>query len=160
MRIGLVGFGRTGKAVANVIFQSEEFTLEWVLRRTVHLESLSVSDYLGCVSKHDARIYSTAHTSIQEILDNRPVDFIIDFSSEDGILMYGQAAADRKIKIISAISHYDKATLSLLKSLSKKTVVFWSPNITLGVNFLIFAGKFLKNIAPTADVAIIEEHYK
>ena len=56
MRIGLVGFGRTGKAVANVIFQSEEFTLEWVLRRTVHLESLSVSDYLGCVSKHDARI--------------------------------------------------------------------------------------------------------
>lgn len=160
MRIGLVGFGKTGRAVANVIFQSKDFTLEWVLRRTVHLENCSVSDYLGCEYEHDANIYSIANTSIKELLNSRPVDYIIDFSSKDGIRMYGEAAAKRQIKIISAISHYNKLTLSFLKSLSKKTAVFWSPNITLGVNFLMFAGEFLKTIAPTADVAIVEEHFK
>ena len=51
MKIGLVGFGKTGKAVANVIFQHEDFTLEWVLRKSPVLESRSVSDYLGYPSE-------------------------------------------------------------------------------------------------------------
>lgn len=38
--------------------------------------------------------------------------------------------------------------------------MFWSPNITLGVNYLLFAAKFLKKIAPWVDIEIIEEHFK
>lgn len=30
IKIGLIGFGKTGKAVANVILQNQEFSLEWV----------------------------------------------------------------------------------------------------------------------------------
>jgi 4-hydroxy-tetrahydrodipicolinate reductase len=47
-----------------------------------------------------------------------------------------------------------------LKELSKITKVFWSPNITLGVNYLLIAAKFLKKIAPDVDIEIIEEHFK
>lgn len=160
MKIGLVGFGKTGKAVANVIFQHEDFTLEWVLRKSPVLESRSVSDYLGYPSDDPARIFSIAQTSIEQLLDEHPVDFIIDFSSEDGIFLYGEAAAQRHVCIISAISHYKKETIAFAKNLSKKTAVFWSPNITLGVNFLMFAGTFLRKIAPMVDVAIAEEHFK
>ena len=35
-----------------------------------------------------------------------------------------------------------------------------SPNITLGINFLILSAKVLKNIAPFTDIAITEEHFK
>lgn len=35
-----------------------------------------------------------------------------------------------------------------------------SPNITLGINFLLIAAKILKNIAPYTDIEIIEEHFK
>jgi 4-hydroxy-tetrahydrodipicolinate reductase len=48
----------------------------------------------------------------------------------------------------------------MLSILAKSNVVFWSPNITLGVNYLLFAAKFLKKIAPWVDIQISEEHFK
>jgi len=160
MKIGLVGFGKTGKAVANVILQHKTFSLEWVLRRSALLENRSVPEFLGVASDEPGLIYSSANTSVAALLDKHPVDIIIDFSSETGLHAYGQIAAERKIKIISAVSHYGDAERALLQKLASETVVFWSPNITLGVNYLLFAAKFLKKIAPWVDIEIIEEHFK
>jgi len=160
MKIGLMGFGRTGKAVANVIIEHPDFSLEWVLRKSEKQENLAVRDFIGVDSADPGLIYSTQHTKITELLDKHPVDFIIDFSSESGLFTYGEEASKRQIKIISAISHYNKETIQFLKALSKTTTVFWSPNITLGVNYLLLASKTLKRIAPWADIEIIEEHFK
>jgi len=38
-KVGLIGFGKTGKAVASVILQNQEFSLEWVLRQSTLLSS-------------------------------------------------------------------------------------------------------------------------
>lgn len=160
MRIGLIGFGKTGKAVASVILQNKEFCLEWVLRKSTLLSHRSVPEFLGINSDEPGLIYSAESISMNELLDKHPVDVIIDFSSTSGIYTYGQIAGVRKIKIISAISHYSDKEKSFLKELSTKTTVFWSPNITLGVNYLLFASKFLKKIAPWVDIEIIEEHFK
>lgn len=160
MKIGLVGFGKTGKAVANVILQNKEFCLEWVLRQSTLLDHRSVPEFLGIASEEPGLIYSSATTTIEQLLDNHPVDIIIDFSSATGIYTYGKIAAERKIKIISAISHYTDTERRFLKELSGITTVFWSPNITLGVNYLLFASRFLKKIAPWVDIQIIEEHFK
>ncbi|MEJ5964236.1 4-hydroxy-tetrahydrodipicolinate reductase [Pedobacter immunditicola] len=160
IKVGLLGFGKTGKAVAAVILQHKEFSLEWVLKRTTTLENRSVSEFLGIESDEAGLIYSKEHTPINELLDEHPVDVIVDFSSSDGIYGYGEAAAERQIKIISAISHYQEEELNLLAILGKKTTVFWSPNITLGVNYLMFSAKFLQKIAPGVDIEIIEEHFK
>jgi 4-hydroxy-tetrahydrodipicolinate reductase len=159
-KIGLIGFGKTGKAVANVILQNKEFSLEWVLRKSTLLEQRSVPEFLGIESDEAGKIYSLDTTSINELLDNHPVDYIIDFSSTDGIYTYGKPANERNITIISAISHYSDKELNYLKELSKTSVVFWSPNITLGVNYLLFASQYLKKIAPWVDIEIIEEHFK
>ena len=40
------------------------------------------------------------------------------------------------------------------------TAILYSPNITLGINFLIVASQILRKIAPNADVEIIEEHFR
>jgi len=160
IKVGLIGFGKTGKAVATVILQHEGFSLEWVLKRTTTLENRSVSEFLGIESDEAGIIYSKEHMPIDELLDEHPVDIIVDFSSNDGIYGYGEAAAKRQIKIISAISHYQQEELNLLNILGEKTTVFWSPNITLGVNYLMFSAKFLQKIAPGADIEIIEEHFK
>jgi Dihydrodipicolinate reductase len=159
-KVGLIGFGRTGKAVANVILQNKEYSLEWVLRQSTLLEQRSVPEFLGVESDESGIIYSSSKIEIQDLLDKHPVEIIIDFSSSQGIYTYGKAAAERKIKIISAISHYDEEEKQLLRELSAKTTVFWSPNITLGVNYLMFAAKLLKKIAPWVDIEIIEEHFK
>ena len=160
MKIGLIGFGKAGKAVASVILQNKEFSLEWVLRQKTILEHRSVPEFLGIESDEQGEIYSIAHITIKELLDNHPVDCIIDFSSDTGIYTYGKEAGERGIKIISAISHYKEKEIEYLKQLSIITTVFWSPNITLGVNFLMVASKYLKKIAPFADIEVIEEHFK
>ncbi|HQG67432.1 MAG TPA: dihydrodipicolinate reductase C-terminal domain-containing protein, partial [Paludibacteraceae bacterium] len=94
------------------------------------------------------------------LMDTLPVDAIIDFSSGQGIYTYGELAAKRKIKIISAISHYKPKEVAFLHKLAQQTTVFWSPNITLGVNYLMISAKFLKKIAPWVDIEIVEEHFK
>jgi 4-hydroxy-tetrahydrodipicolinate reductase len=160
MRIGLIGFGKTGKPVASLILQNKEFRLEWVLRHSTLLERRSVPEFLGIASEEPGLIYSSSTIGMEELLDKHPVDIIIDFSSKTGVYTYGKIAGERKIKIISAISHYTEEEIKLLKELSEQTVVFWSPNITLGVNYLLFAAKFLKKIAPWVDVELIEEHFK
>ena len=38
--------------------------------------------------------------------------------------------------------------------------MLYSPNITLGINFLIEASKMLKKITPNADIEIVEEHFR
>jgi len=160
MKVGLIGFGKTGKAVATTLLRNKSTVLEWVVRKTEKLEHRSIPEFLGEESDEPGHIYSSCNMNSASLLDNHPVDIIIDFSSEEGIDYYGSEAAERGVGIISAVSHYREDKISLLKNLSKKTAVFWSPNITLGVNYLILAAKFLKKIAPHIDMAIIEEHFK
>jgi len=40
MKVGLIGFGKAGKAVANVILQHSDFTLEWTLRKSEKQEAV------------------------------------------------------------------------------------------------------------------------
>lgn len=158
--VGLLGFGRVGKVVAAVILKDPSFSLEWVLRKKETLAYQSAADVLNIPVEDKSTIYSSLHTHMDELLDKSPVDFIIDFSTSSFIRTYGKIAADHGVKIISAISHYKTAEINLLKTLANRTAIFWSPNITLGVNYLIFAAKMFKKIAPWADIEIIEEHFK
>lgn len=161
MKIGLIGFGKTGRAVATVLLQHPGFELLWAIRKSNKQEGRRICDVLEIDNPASVgKVISMTTTNINDLLDQFPVDCIIDFSSDDGIYYYGHEATKRAIKIISAVSHYEDKQLYLLKQLAEKTVVFWSPNITLGVNYLIFAAKFLKSIAPFVDIEIVEEHFK
>jgi len=160
MKVGLIGFGRAGKAVASVILESKNHSLEWVLRKTQKLEHRSVPEFLGIESKEPGLIYSINEFTAEELLKKHPVDVIVDFSSAEGIDYYGEAAKIKGIIILSAISHYPEEKIKYLKKLSEFTKVLHSPNITVGINFLIIAAKVLKKIAPYTDIQIIEEHFK
>jgi 4-hydroxy-tetrahydrodipicolinate reductase len=139
MRVGQVGFGRAGRPVASVLLESKTAQLQWVLRRSRTLQHRSVPEFLGIPSDEPGLIYPVGEQSAAELLDREPVEVIVDFSSEDGI--------------------FDD-TLEYVRSLGQHTRVLCSPNITLGVNFLIIAARILKNIAPDSDVEIVEQHFK
>lgn len=162
MKVGLFGFGRAGKAVATVLLQSEDAYLCWVIRKSKVLEHRSVSEFLGVKGDDNDQgiIFPKDEWTPEQLFDKYPVDVIIDFSSANAILSYGNEAAKRGIAIVTAISAYPSATVDLLKKLAQKTRVLWSPNITIGINFLMLAGKILKTIAPYTDIEIVEEHFK
>lgn len=160
MRVGIMGFGKTGRAVASVLLESKKTNLQWVIRQSTLLEHRSVPEFLGIKSDEPGLIYTKDEFTISELLDTHPVDVIVDFSSETGLDYYGVEAAKRGIIIVSAVSQYSEEQSRNIHKLAQQTCVLHSPNITLGINFLIIAAKILKNIAPYTDIEIIEEHFK
>ncbi|MBN1374874.1 MAG: dihydrodipicolinate reductase [Dehalococcoidia bacterium] len=160
MQAGLYGFGRAGKAVAAVLLQSKVAHLSWVIRKSTVLQHRSVPEFLGIESDEPGLIYPRDEWSPQQLFDKHPVDVVIDFSSSEAIVEYGKEAAGRDIAIVSAISEYSPKTIDLINSLAKQTRILWSPNITIGINFLMLAARVLTSIAPYIDIEIIEEHFK
>jgi 4-hydroxy-tetrahydrodipicolinate reductase len=160
MRIGLYGFGKTGRAVAKAVMEDPTMTLEWVVRKSDQLKYRSAAQLFEMEPADEGLIFPSSQIEIAEHLDTHPVDAIIDFSSQEGVDHYGVAATERDIRIVTAISTYTLERQRFLHDLSARTAVLWSPNITLGVNLLVIASNILKQMVPDADVEIIEEHFK
>ncbi|MFZ9160965.1 MAG: 4-hydroxy-tetrahydrodipicolinate reductase [Aquirufa sp.] len=159
-RVGLIGFGKTGRAVASVLLMDKTIDLVWVVRKSRVLENRSVPEFLGIESDEEGSIHWIEDVDFETLNENSPVDAIIDFSSETGMDYYGDVAAEKGITIISAISALPENRIRMLQKFGEKTKVLWSPNITVGVNFLILAAKTLQKIAPDADISILEEHFR
>lgn len=157
IKIGLFGFGKTGRMVADEFFKDDLFDLEWVVRRT-HKDNHKYATHLLGYEANDAPIFSVDEV-YPDFLKHRPVDIIVDFSSAKAHNTYAPAT-DFGTKIISAISKYKEKDLEELKQLAEKTSVLYSPNITLGINFLLVASHILQGIAPHADIEIVEEHFR
>ena len=160
VRVGLVGFGKTGRAVATILLHDKTIDLVWVVRKSNTLEHRSVPEFLGIESDEEGEIHCIDEVDFETLQLNSPIDAIIDFSSESGMDYYGEVAAELGITIISAISSLSPGRVNKLRKYSETTRVLWSPNITLGINFLIVAAKTLQEIAPSADISILEEHFK
>lgn len=50
--------------------------------------------------------------------------------------------------------------MDYIPSLGQSARVMCSPNISLGINFLMVAANLLRKVAPFADVGIVEQHFK
>ena len=157
IRVGLFGFGKTGKLVANEFLKDEHFELKWVVKRTKRFTENYASRLLG-QEKKIGRIHAVTKLGPRFFAKN-PVDVLVDFSSAQGYRSYA-AAADAGVRIITAISKYEPEDLAALKKMAEKTAVLVSPNITLGINFLLVASQVLQKIAPHADIEIVEEHFR
>lgn len=160
MKVGLFGFGKAGRAVATAILDSKDCTLEWVVRKSDVLDHRSVPEYLGIKSEEPGLIYSKSEFSKIENDKNLKVDAIIDFSSDSSVYEYGEYAVKNNIIVVTAISKYKEKEQAYLKELGRSIRILWSPNITIGINFLLVAAEVLKKIAPDADIEILEEHFK
>lgn len=160
LRVGVMGFGRTGRDVAKLLLTDPSMRLEWVIRRSESLEHRSVPEFLGVDSDEPGLIRSSSQIAARELLSRFPVDVIIDFSSEAGLDYYGEEAAARGIAIVTAISRYSETKQRRLERHARSTRVLWSPNITLGINFMLLAAQTLQRIAPGVDVQIVEEHFR
>lgn len=152
IRIGLIGYGRSGQAVARVLSQADDIDLAWIMKRSVatELESAAAPAPLLCAET----------SSFREVLQTRPVDMVVDFSCTQAIYDYGNEAAANGIGILSAVSNYDAEVLAFIADLATRSVVMSSPNITIGINYLLVASQLLQHLAPFTDIEIIEEHFR
>ena len=151
IKIGIFGLGKAGKEVADQLLNDPAVELCWIVRGS----NTPLTEHLSA----DIPVYIATELDLATLIKDKPVDFVVDFSSADACLSYTDILAENKVGIISAVSAYQEHHLNCLKEASKKTVVLYSPNITLGINFIIIAGKILRKLAPHAGVEVIEEHF-
>jgi len=149
MKVGLVGYGKAGQAVAQVLRADPVFELCWIARHSA-----------GAGDAEGVPLVALADADWGPWLDAHPVDAMVDFSRPQALHAYGEAVRQRHIMLVSAISAYSAQDLDYAHTLGNDTRVMCSPNITLGINFLILASKLLRQIAPFADVEILEQHFR
>jgi 4-hydroxy-tetrahydrodipicolinate reductase len=152
IKVGLVGFGKAGQAVAQVLQDDPRYELCWIARRTASMPAMATPDVpvVALASTQDWSDWLEAH----------PVDAMVDFSRAESLHLYGEPLRVRKIMLVSAISAYSQDDLAYAHLLAADTRVLCSPNITVGINFLIMAARLLRQIAPFADVEILEQHFR
>ena len=153
IRVGLAGYGKAGSAVANVLSNDPRFELSWIARRSA---SAGPQYHPGT----GIPVIGLEQQSFTELFDSMPVDALLDFSAPENIHIYGEKVRERGIMLVSAISAYSEDDLAYAHSLGDDTRVLCSPNITLGINFIIVAANLLRKIAPFADIEILEQHFK
>lgn len=153
IKIGLMGYGKAGQAVAEVLRTDPRFELCWIARRTTPTQAETLpASAIPIIGLNDV--------NLSNWLDAHPVDALVDFSSADTVLLYGEEVRKRQLMLVSAISAYSEEQLSYVRSLGADTRVLCSPNMTVGINFLILAARLLRTIAPFADVEILEQHFR
>lgn len=158
LRIGVFGFGQTGRLAAREVLMDGECELRWVVRREWDEHDRSVSRTLGLPGSDRGELRTLAEARHPEFFLRHPVDCIIDFSSQSGAASYAHAA-DNGVRVVSAVSHYDEESFAKLRAMSDRVSVLWSPNITVGINFIMAVGKIFRAMIPGADVQIVEEHF-
>lgn len=88
------------------------------------------------------------------------IDVIIDFSNPDALENILKFAVGRKIPIIVATTGISQNQKKLLESASISIPVFFSANMSLGVNLIIdLVRKAAKILEPNFDIEIIEKHH-
>lgn len=157
--IGLIGYGRTGKIIAEELLKEKDIQLKWILRRSKTDEGEFAGELLG-LHKQEGKIFSLENLDVKRFFEENPVDIIVDFSNHSTINVYHEHLKHTNMGVISAISNYPVQELQLIQSLAETNPVLYSPNITLGINFLIVISEVLQQIAPWADIEIIEEHFR
>lgn len=153
LKIGLIGYGKAGQAVANVLRGEPDLELSWIARRS----NQGPCDEAACT---DTPVVSLEQPGFANWLDAHPVDALVDFSGPEAVHLYGEEVRQRRLILVTAISAYNAPDLAYIRSLGESARVMSSPNITLGINFLILAARLLREIAPHADIAILEEHFR
>ena len=157
IRVGLLGFGKTGSIVAKELVNDNMLDLKWVCRQTVQSDFMYASHALGFDDNFAPFI--EGEKLDQKFIDANPVDLVIDFSSNTALRFY-ELFANNKIRIVTAISKYSDVEMKNIESIGQRTSVLYSPNITLGINWLIITSKILKSIIPNADIEVVEEHFR
>lgn len=154
IKIGLVGFGKAGQAVAQVLQDDPRYELCWVARRSASTPEKNAPDL------EVPMVALATPEGWGQWLDTHPVDALVDFSRPESLHLYGEQVRRRGLMLVSAISAYSADDLDYAHTLAGSARVLCSPNITVGINFLIMAARLLRKIAPFADVEIVEQHFR
>lgn len=133
-------FGQMGKVVQTAVEENPEVTL------------------VAGINRIQKEAPFPAYQDLAAVREN--ADAVIDFSHEDSVHTLLEQTAEKKIPVVIATTGLSERTHLLMKKVSQSTAVFYSANMSLGINVLIEA---LQMITPALEadfnIEIVEKHH-
>jgi 4-hydroxy-tetrahydrodipicolinate reductase len=139
--------GRMGSTLVRLATESDQFSLSGVVERAEFSGGLEL---LGCPVAYE----------VQDILKSSPGATVIDFTAPEVSLATARAASTTGNPVVIGTTGLTADQLTELGSLAASTPVFWSPNMSIGVNALVRILPMLERILGEAyDMEITEIHH-
>jgi 4-hydroxy-tetrahydrodipicolinate reductase len=158
VRIALVGLGRTGKIVAEYLFQKGVLCM--VLCKP---NSTSANKDIGeILNIRDTGIIIETSDHLERKLFQYKPDILIDFSCTSFLPDHIHIIEKCGISIVTAVTGYDSAELEKIKNVALRgnIGIIAAPNITYGVNVLMLMSQIAAELMNDYDFQIYEEHHK
>ena len=99
--------------------------------------------------------------TVTEPFASKEPDVIIDFTNQAGFDCLMEQWGDRDIRLVSGTTGISQEGLDTMRDLSRRTPMFWAPNMSVGVAVL---RKLLRTAAASLDAEwdaeIVEMHHK
>ncbi len=139
--------GRMGSTIVNMVREDAAFTLAGVVERE---ERLATAALLGC----------PAATKIEELLQDITGATVIDFSAPEVSLATAAAVVSGKAHHVIGTTGFSEAQKVELAALAGKAPLFWSPNMSVGVNVLLqILPELTRLLGAGYDTELLEIHH-
>jgi 4-hydroxy-tetrahydrodipicolinate reductase len=139
--------GRMGSTLVNLATDSDQFSVRGVVERAEYSSGLEL---LGCPVAYD----------LQDLLPSCKGATVIDFTAPEVSLASARKASKTGNPVVIGTTGLSADQLAELESLARDIPIFWSPNMSIGVNALVRVLPMLERILGEAyDMEITEIHH-
>ena len=139
--------GRMGSTLVRLATESDDFSVRGVVERAEYSAGLEL---LGCPVAFD----------LQDLLPACPGATVIDFTAPEVSLSTARKASKTGNPVVIGTTGLSAEQLAELETLARDTPIFWSPNMSIGVNALVRVLPMLERILGEAyDMEITEIHH-
>ena len=138
--------GRMGRTIAELALE-RGLTLAAVMERPEKLDALT---HWGCLSGSDAEV----------VLPQVPGAVIIDFTAPEATLATARAAVRHGNPMIIGTTGFSPEQRAELEMLARTGRLFWSPNMSVGINVLLeILPRLVRMLGPDYDLEMVELHH-
>ncbi|KOR33021.1 hypothetical protein TI05_03670 [Achromatium sp. WMS3] len=145
IKIGLLGYGKTGRVVAQNLRSDKRFALVFVAKNKV-----TKPDEFDFVVK--------SKEFIGELVKRFEPDVVVDLTTPDAVMLNINTLPEKTSYIIATTGFTD-VQINKIKEYDHLKVLY-AANISDGINVVIKACELLNQIWNHADVEIVEQHFK
>lgn len=160
IRVCLAGLGKTGMEIAKVLLEQKDMKLVSVICSPGSAKKGKDVGEILFGEKIGVRVDGSDH--LEEIVFKSKPDVVIDFSSAESALRNAKVFSKMRVNIVIGTTGFSKMGLRRLFALSRRyhNGIVYAPNITLGVNVLMFLTNLAANLLNDYDFEVMEIHHK
>jgi len=160
IKVCLLGIGRTGQQIANVLLEQENIKLVGAICSP--LSSKIGMDLGTLLSKSTLGIKIYSVDDLEEVIFTLKPDVVIDFSNYEATMKCAKVFSKMKVNMVIGTTGFSEDNIKGLHTLSQKyhNGIVFAPNITVGVNTMMLLANIAASILNNYDFQIIETHHK